>query len=115
VARKGNNSPLGKDTDVFDEENKVYHDGVYAALETSCIELELTASRASVKKIRDELAKQTCINSNIMQLELELSSRLVDEMAEMSFFSLSMSEIQYFENPLRKWEKIVERFPDFCD
>jgi hypothetical protein len=47
-----------------------------------------------------------------MPLETELSERLIAEMAGRSFFSLSLSEAEYFKHPIKKWEKIIERFPD---
>jgi hypothetical protein len=104
--------PPSREVDVWSESDKASFVGAYASMEMICIELELIASRASVKKIRDELAKPDSLRSSILPLEKELSGRLIDEMGGRSFFSLSISEAEYFKRPFTKWEKIIDRFPD---
>jgi hypothetical protein len=78
--------PPTREVDVWSESDKASFVAAYASMEMICIELELIASRASVKKIRDELAKSDSLCSSILPLEKELSGRLIDEMGGRSFF-----------------------------
>jgi hypothetical protein len=97
---------------VYNESDKAFWDKAYAATEANCIEMELIASYAQIIKIRHVLSQQDSSISDIIPLETELSERLIAEMAAKSFFYLSISEAEYFKNPLKKWEQIVARFQD---
>jgi hypothetical protein len=101
-----------KEVDVFDGPDVSSHIDAYTALEVACTELGLTASRASIQRILEKLAKPNSKRSDISQIELELGGRLLDEMRGRLFFSLSLAEAEYYLHPLKKWEEIVNRFPD---
>jgi hypothetical protein len=46
------------------------------------------------------------------QLVDDLRGRVVDEMSEPLFFSLSDKEAEYYNNPWNGWKESIERFPD---
>jgi hypothetical protein len=80
--------------------------------EKHCVEMELTASVATIKKIRKVLAGPNPPSTEINALIIELSGRLYDEMNGRVFWALTMSEAAYYSNPRKGWEKIIERFRD---
>ena len=86
--------------------------GIWNSLNEFCGDLELVASLATVRKIKDVLAKPESKRGDLSFLQLELQSRLVDEMQNKFFLALSASETDRFQNPRKGWESVIERFPD---
>jgi hypothetical protein len=61
---------------------------------------------------RKHWLKERGIINSYFSLGDELQGRLVDEMKEKSFFSLTIGEAQYYSIPRKGWEDILEGFPD---
>ena len=104
--------PPGKGNNVFIDREITAEMGAYDELEHACTELGLTASRATVQRIRAALAKPDSKRTDIISLEVELGGRLLDEMEGRSYFALSLSETEYYERPLERWDTIIGRFPN---
>ena len=59
------NFPPSRDVGIYNESDKAFWDKAYAAMEESCIELELIASYAQLIKLRHVLAQQDSAFSDI--------------------------------------------------
>jgi hypothetical protein len=79
--------------------------------EQPCVELELTASAATIRKLRAALTKPNPLNTEISPLTIELGGRLYDEMGGKYFWALTMSETAYYKNPHKGWEEVIAKFP----
>jgi hypothetical protein len=71
----------------------------------------LRASRASLRKLRNLLSKD-CTYGSFYALLIELRDRLIDEMVDTPFFSLSLSEAEYYNYPENDWEVTIKRWPN---
>ncbi len=80
--------------------------------EKDCLELELTASVATIGRIRQVLGETNYEVATLTALVDELLGRLYDEMRGRFFWSLTLSETQSYSNPRKGWEQIIDRFPD---
>jgi hypothetical protein len=80
--------------------------------EKPCVELDLTASAATIRKIRTVLTKPDALTTEINPLTIELGGRLYDEMSGRYFWALTMSETEYYTNPHKGWEDVIAKFPD---
>jgi hypothetical protein len=80
--------------------------------EPACVELELTASAATIRKLRAALTKPNPLSTEVNPLTIELGGRLYDEMGNKHFWALTMRETAYYKNPHKGWEEIIEHFPD---
>jgi hypothetical protein len=85
---------------------------LHRILERYCIEVGLTTSAATVRKMIDALQREGHIRERMKDYDLEFAGRLVDEMQSIFFFCVSPHEADYFKEPRRGWEKIIERFLD---
>jgi hypothetical protein len=86
-------------------------DALFLVFERVCRETGLKASAATVRVMREAL-KSDPDRVASKEWEPELRGRLIDEMNETLFFSLSSAEGEYFSEPRQGWEKIIERFED---
>jgi len=77
-----------------------------------CIDLGLDASRASAQKIVKLLSKDDCSFETFRELVSELQERMIDETSAPRFFVLNDQEADYYDNPGKGWEAIIERFPN---
>jgi len=77
----------------------------------------LIASAATSRKILRLVSdsEKTPTVGEIRRLSEELSERLIDETSAMSFFSLSASEAQMYNQPRAGWQEIISRFPNIVD
>jgi hypothetical protein len=80
--------------------------------EKPCVELDLTASAATIRKIRAALTKLDPLNTEINPLTIELSGRLHDEMTGRVFWALTLSETEYYKTPHKGWEEVIAKFND---
>jgi HEPN domain-containing protein len=103
--------PPSAETDLYDERTRALYDDLLAGYEAACIQLELVGSLASIRRMRTQLANSVK-RSDMASLEVELASRLFDEMIGRSFWSLSSKEAERYKNPRNGWEEIITRFPD---
>jgi hypothetical protein len=78
--------------------------------EKPCVELDLDASAATIRKIRDALTKPDPLTKELNPLTIELGGRLYDEMRGRYFWALTMSETEYYKNPHKGWEEVIARF-----
>lgn len=78
--------------------------------EQPCIELDLAASAATIKKLRAALKKPNPLNTDINPLTIELGERLYDEMGGRYFWALTISETAYYKNPHKGWEEVIAKF-----
>jgi hypothetical protein len=95
----------------LDEERRQHWVNILAVFENACAEIGLGASIATIQEMRNALrvAKSA---KEITALGLELLGRLRDETAQRMFWSLSLGEADYYNNPRKGWENIIERFGD---
>src|SRR5438093_8653413 len=103
---------LTPNSEAFDDEMKTNMNALLADLESACVELELTASLATVRKIRGKLTEVKGQASVFYPLIAELQGRLDDEMGEKFFWGLTIKEAEHYNTPREGWEDILERFPD---
>jgi hypothetical protein len=104
-----------KRNDTFDENDTITWEQFFTVVEENCIELELTASLATVRKIRGVVATRNASYTALIPLHIELQGRLIDEMEGKSFWAMSLGEAELYSSPRKGWEKIIERFPDAVD
>jgi hypothetical protein len=81
-------------------------------LEEDCIVLEFTSSLAAIRKIQAALSKSNPTYSGLHPLQIELEGRITDEAEAKVFFALNVIKAEYYKNPRKGWEEIIERFPD---
>jgi hypothetical protein len=90
------------------------HSSFLADLEEDCIELDLAASLATVRKMQGIIfanATPDLLRALLTPLQLELKGRLHDELRGKIFWALSTNEYQLYVEPRKGWEIIIERFP----
>jgi hypothetical protein len=78
--------------------------------EKPCVELDLTASAATIGKLRAALTKPDPLSTEINPLTIELGGRLHDEMRGRFFLALNMTETEYYKNPHKGWEEVIAKF-----
>jgi hypothetical protein len=79
-------------------------------VEANCIDLELVASLATVRRIKTILDTHNASYSDLPPLHIELQGRLIDEMEGRTFFTLTIKESELYGHPRNGWEEIVARF-----
>jgi hypothetical protein len=79
--------------------------------EKNCVEMELTASVSTIRKLRAALSKESPTPDDVVPLTTELGGRLYDEMHGRHFWSLTMSETAHYTNPHRGWEDAIKQLP----
>jgi len=84
----------------------------FTGMESSCIDLELGTSLATVRKIITVIDRPSSRWGDLYPLAEELRGRLIDEMESKSFWELSTRERQYYEQPRKGWDVVISRFPD---
>jgi hypothetical protein len=87
------------------------HTILLESLEDVCIELDLVASLATIRKMREAYAKPDLLRAELTPLQIELKGRLHDELSRRTFWVLSAREYQLYLEPAKGWEIIIERFP----
>lgn len=102
--------PEAKTLDELDEDLRIVNTAIYISVEKACLEAGLKASATSARKLKQAAAKTSTRDSP--RLVNELLGRLVDEMMETSFLSISDSEAEYFSQPRKGWKEIIDRFPE---
>jgi hypothetical protein len=95
---------------ITNEERRSNIDSGFSDLENSCIELGLTASLATIRKLRRKFVIG-CKDSDIYPLTDELQGRLSDELKGRSLWSLTVREGEYYNKPLEGWREVIDRFP----
>jgi hypothetical protein len=87
-----------------------------ASLEGDFIDLELTTSLTTLRKMQRAIKEVTQSHSaklNILiSLQEELHGRLIDEMEGKLFLTLNIKEAEWYKNPRKGWEEIIVRFPN---
>jgi hypothetical protein len=76
--------------DAFDAAAYATWEHFFAAMEDICLELELIASLATVRKIRNVIATSNMSHSALRPLQIELQERLVDEMVGKFYWTLNV-------------------------
>lgn len=84
---------------------------LYPPLGMLCRAAGLKVSAATVLKMKAYAEKDPNAYDS-KELIDEFIGRLIDEMKETRFFSISDSEAEYFEYPRKGWEEIIARFPE---
>lgn len=84
----------------------------FKVVEEHCIELELTASLATVRRIIQEAASPNASYTSLAPHHVELQKRLIDEMDSKTFWSMTIREAELYEprSPLFGWE-VQAKFP----
>lgn len=97
-------------TDSLPERIKELAAGIYPTLTDKCSTLGLRASVATTKRIAVLLSEENPTIGQLRALVDELYGRLIDEMNETAFFSLSMREAEEYNEPRKDWEGVIARF-----
>lgn len=84
----------------------------FSTMESDCIALGLTASVITLRKIQMLFSDSKATQGQLSALVSELQSRLSDELSGTVCLSLSAYEAEYYSNPRKGWEEIIDRFPD---
>jgi hypothetical protein len=98
--------------EIIDADFREGHDKTLAAWEVECQELELPASLASVKRLRNLLSQPTSTYVEYGHLAQEFHGRLEDEMKYRRCWALSIQEAETYDRWFKGWELIINRFPD---
>jgi hypothetical protein len=97
---------------VTDEGKRSQLDSIFARFEQSCVELELTASLASVRKLRRIISEPgPKKDMDFAPLAQELQERVIDELEGRLFWSLSANEAHRYMEPREGWGQVIDRFP----
>jgi hypothetical protein len=100
-------------TDPMTGESRDRRIGFYVDVESDCLELELIASGATVRKILRKLQTDSSTTYHeLSSMEVELEGRLSDELRKRMFMVMSFRESQIYDEPRKGWHEIIVRFPD---
>jgi hypothetical protein len=72
--------------------------------------LGLSASCATIRRMKERFEKDGCKRSDFATMATELMGRLIDETEDKVFFSLLPREMEFYEKPQRGWETALSRF-----
>lgn len=84
----------------------------FTRFEQICLGIGLRASAVTFRKMAALSKENDRDIESYRRFEPELRGRLIDEMKETIFFSLSALEGNYYCRPQHGWEEIISRFPD---
>jgi hypothetical protein len=76
-----------------------------------CERSELTLTAVHLLRLLNDV-KAGVDRSELSAKLIELESRLEDELKTKLFFQLPLSKRDYFENPRKGWDEVIQRFPD---
>jgi hypothetical protein len=85
------------------EGNKTALASQLADYEMGCLDMELAASAATIKRMRSALAKPNCEQKEIEILFRELGGRIADELRGRFFCALTANEAQHYSKPYAGW------------
>jgi hypothetical protein len=80
-----------------------------------CEKYHLPASTATIRKILKTLSSNYSKVTDLYAYSEELYGRLYDELKERRCLILGMSEASIFENPLKDWDRVLEKFPNLTE
>jgi hypothetical protein len=83
----------------------------YKEFETMCVQLELTAAAASLRKMLDCLSDPNGRYGQFFNLGVKFADRFIDEMQNRYIFALSLREAEIAKDPMGGWENAVKQFP----
>jgi hypothetical protein len=106
-------TPFGKWSAIrtISVEDRKDFDRVYEPIEIFCTNLELTASVATLKKMRTCLQDAKAKYGQFFDLGPEFSDRFKDEMGGRWVFALTLREANAYQNPTQGWEDALKQFP----
>jgi len=84
---------------------------ILLAGERHCIELGLTTSLFTLRRMQEAVSRRTCEFRELYLLADELRGRMADEMKGKYLFSLDLDEAEHYNNPTGGWSEVLERFP----
>jgi hypothetical protein len=93
------------------DEDRAEFDAIYRPIEEICVGLELTASSATIKKMRACLTDPNSTYGKFFSFGLEFSERFKDEMDERMVFALSLRGGIILREPTKGWEDAARQFP----
>jgi hypothetical protein len=99
-------------SNMLEESNVVKFIESHESVAQACIDLELTCSLATIRKIQEMLRSPNPSYTKLHPLDLELQNRLIDETFHKVFWALSIRESELYDNPRKGWKEIIEHFPD---
>lgn len=105
-------STPGHPRELVTEERRTWMNEFLADVEKEGIELGLTTSVLTIPKMRRLLARPNCEFREVYPVAVELQGRLEDEAHAMTLLALSTEEADYFSNPRKGWDVVIDRFPD---
>ena len=83
-----------------------------AYYEEALVNLGFAATRVSLKKLIVLLARDDVRWVDLNDVCAEIEGRLQDEAEDREFFSMTLREAEYFQNPRLGWEESILRFPE---
>jgi len=98
--------------ELIEADFRAAHDKTLAEWEIECEDLELTASLATVRRLRKFLIEPTSTYTEYGHLAQEFHGRLVDEMKYRFCWALSIKEAETYQYWYKGWELIIARFGD---
>lgn len=97
--------------DITESDKKVYR-GAWQTMLYECEPLEMVASVASIRKMLAYLDQPKPQYDHYWSMGKELEGRLLDELQNRQFLSLSFKETELYTQPRKGWEVIIDRLPD---
>jgi len=88
---------------------------IYDDVLVLCTKYQLPASAATVRKIINLLSSSNRKITELYAYGAELSGRLEDELAERQCLILDMNEAEIFWNPIKGWDKVIDRLPNLTE
>ncbi len=97
--------------DITESDKEVYR-GAWRAMLYECEPLEMVASIASIHKMLAYLDEPKPQYGRYWSMGKELEGRLLDELKNRQFLSMSFKETELYVQPRKGWEPIIDRFTD---
>lgn len=81
------------------------------SLEQLCIDLDLDASLTSTRRLQRKV-ETAKVYPELAEASQELEGRIIDQLGNRLCLALTTFQAEFYQNPLKGWEDIVERFLD---
>jgi hypothetical protein len=111
LSRFGRQGAVSYNAQFVTEQDRAELGAWVSSSERECVDMELLATAATLRRIQRKLDKEKCRYEDIWQDGRELAVRLTDELEGRFFLSLDAREAALYTTPLQEWERVAEAFP----
>lgn len=104
---------LDEDQEHSEEKVKEFWDTLVSEIVTESKKLELRSTLKQLERIRERMVSPAEIGAEEMrELFNQLQIRVVEDLEDSLFLSISPNRAAYYQNPRKGWEEIISRFPN---